>query len=129
MKQIKTICIRLNAAKDFDHQVNEAIEEGWALIERKVLQPHTEDKYTMLYAELERFTEPDETEDNPWTNLIENFAAFVGAMSEKAKPKEEPVVHCCANCKHCDTPGTSYPCINCKDVSQWEPVEGETCQK
>lgn len=121
MKQIKTIVFRMNDAEDFDRQVNAAIVEGWTLIERKVLRPHTEGKYTMLYAELERFTEPDETEDSPLTNLIENLAAFVGAMSEKAKPKEEPVVHCCANYKHFDTSANMEPCLSCSDsASNWE---------
>ena len=56
MKQIKTICIRLNDADAFDKKVNEALEEGWMLTERRVLQPPTSDKYTMLYAELEKHT-------------------------------------------------------------------------
>lgn len=142
MKQIKTIVYKLNNATDFDKEVNEAIKEGWALIERKVLQPPAQPNVgntylnNLLYAELERFTEPDETEDSPLTNLIENLAALAGAMARKVAPvengepkKEEPAaeeVHCCANCKHRATHGTLDPCVNCNDGSQWKPVEGGT---
>jgi hypothetical protein len=131
MKQIKTIVIRMNSAKEFDTRVNAAIEEGWTLIERKVLEPHTEDKYTMLYAELERFTEPDETEDSPLTNLIENLAAFAGAMSEKLTRKalEETTPetkHYCGNCAHRDVRPNSEPCLSCGRSGlaiNWEPDE------
>lgn len=135
MKQIKTITIRMNAAGEFDQKVNEAIKEGWTLIERKVLQPHTEDKYTMLYAELERFTEPDENEDSPLINLIENLAALAGALTAKAKPKkmtpakggvddDDP----CIDCKHVDVPFYAEPCQSCNDYDKWEEAEArEDC--
>lgn len=120
MKLIKTIAVRTNAAAEFDQMVNDAIADGWTLIERKVLQPRTEDKYTMLYAELERFTEPDETEDSPLTNLIENLAALAGAWAEKAKPKEEPEEErpsknsfVCSGCKHMGTLSGEEPCRSC----------------
>ena len=27
---------------------------------------------------------------------------------------------CCDNCAHCDKPGSSMPCADCKDASHWE---------
>ena len=141
MKQIKTIVCRLNNAGDFDHEVNEAIEEGWTLIERKVLQPPAQPNdcntylNNMLYAELEKFTEPDETEDSPLTNLIENLAALAGALTAKAKPKkmappregvddDDP----CINCKHVDVPFYEEPCQSCNDYDKWEEAEArEDC--
>ena len=54
MKQIKTIVIRLSSAEEFDRRVNAAIAEGWTLVKREPLIPHSGDKYTMLYAELEK---------------------------------------------------------------------------
>ena len=54
MKQIKTIRYRLENSEDFDSAVNAAIKEGWTLTRREVLMPPTDDKYIMLYAELEK---------------------------------------------------------------------------
>lgn len=135
MKQIKTITYRLNNSKDFDKEVNEAIKEGWTLIERKVLlmsaQPNDGRTYmhNMLYAELERFTEPDETEDSPLTNLIENLAALAGAMTRKAaslkekKPVESvaPETALCETCKHGDKGFYEEPCYGCDGQEHWEP--------
>ena len=57
--QIKTIRSRLDSAKDFDSAVNTALNEGWVLKKRLVLQPHQPNNgstylATMLYAELEK---------------------------------------------------------------------------
>lgn len=48
MKQIKTIMAKVKKAEEFDREVNEALERGWCLRDRKLLDPHH------LYAELER---------------------------------------------------------------------------
>lgn len=91
MKQIKTIVRRLDSPEAFDLLVNNAISEGWTLVGRKVLQPpahpNTGNTYmhNMLYAELEKFTTPDEAEDNPFTNLIENLAHLAGALADRKK--------------------------------------------
>jgi hypothetical protein len=134
MQQIKTITKRLDNASEFDREVNAALAEGWTLAERKVLlmqaQPNDTYMHNMLYAELEKFTEPDETEDSPLTNLIENLAALAGAWAEKAKPKEEPeeevtpeAERYCNNCKHDSPFGTSTQCESCYDADMWEPKE------
>lgn len=57
MLQIKTITIRLDNAGDFDKRVNAALEEGWRLTRREVLQPKAQGAtfvHIMLYAELEK---------------------------------------------------------------------------
>lgn len=50
--QILTLVQQLDYAGDFDCAVNEALGEGWQLIRREVINPGTEDKHIMLYAEL-----------------------------------------------------------------------------
>lgn len=93
MKQIRTITRRLTAAEAFDSDVNFALREGWTLVERKVLQPPsqpntgTEYLNTMLYAELEKFTEPDERDESPISNLIENLARWAEILADKQKAK------------------------------------------
>lgn len=75
MKQIKTICVRLNNANEFDHKVNTAIKEGWTLIKRETIrplsQPHDGETFIhlMLYAELEKNT-AEEGEIDPREPLI-----------------------------------------------------------
>lgn len=57
MLQIKTIKNRLDNVEAFDNEVNRAIENGWKLKERRVLQPLAQaSNYTfiMLYAEMEK---------------------------------------------------------------------------
>lgn len=59
--EIKTIWIRADCAEDFDNKVNKLLQKGWALRKRELSRPYTDDKLTMLYAELEK---PD-AEDMP----------------------------------------------------------------
>lgn len=59
--EIKTIWIRASRAEDFDNKVNKLLQKGWALRKRELSRPYTDDKLTMLYAELEK---PD-AEDMP----------------------------------------------------------------
>lgn len=61
-KQIKTIAQKLNTTQNtdfhtdkFDRAVNEALRDGWFLDKRYTLPARTEDKYSMLIAELQRF--------------------------------------------------------------------------
>lgn len=63
MLEIKTIFIKIDDCKKFDEQVNQAIAEGWELVRRDVIAPHVPDRYTLLYAELERITEAEEEEE------------------------------------------------------------------
>lgn len=138
MKQIKTIAKRLNYSAEFDAAVNEAIAEGWTLIERKVLQPPSQPSdgvyfHNMLYAELERFTEPDECEDSPLCNLVENCARFIGNLADRTaekapdlpedaeKPKEDAPARNCTTCKHYGIPVNHPPCRNCVRNKSWEP--------
>jgi hypothetical protein len=129
MKQIKTITDRLAHAAAFDAAVNKAIEEGWTLTERKVLQPPAQPTdgvhlYSMLYAELERFTEPDECEDSPFCNLVENCARFIGNLADRNA--ENDPVRTCTNCKHVSCNIDEPPCCDCRILRHWEP---KTCQK
>lgn len=93
MKQIKTIKNRLDNSENFDKEVNKALQEGWELTRREVLQPKAQSEatraFTMLYAELEK---NDITEAE----------------------------RCCDNCKHCDKPAMAAPCYDCEDASHWE---------
>lgn len=61
--EIKTIVTRLDSAEKFDEEVNKALNDGWTLMKREVLQqgqPKTNDVYysSMLYAELAKSEEP-----------------------------------------------------------------------
>lgn len=68
MVEIKTIFIKIDDCEKFDKLVNEALAEGWELVRRDVLVPHVSDRFTLLYAELERVieteSEDEETEDD-----------------------------------------------------------------
>lgn len=134
MKQIRTIIRRLNSAEAFDSDVNFALREGWTLVERKVLQPPsqpntgTEYLNTMLYAELEKFTKPDECDESPIINLIENLARWAGTLadSQKAKltdPICSPFEALCGSCRHASMGALLEPCASCVDRSNWEPKE------
>ena len=56
MKQIKTIFYKIDFYEKFDREVNEALADGWELKRREVIVPHVADRYTLLYAELEKST-------------------------------------------------------------------------
>ena len=126
MKQIKTIKNKLDNAIQFDAAVNAALQEGWTLIERKVLQPPSQPSSgtyfnIMLYAEFERFTEPDECEDSPICNLIENCARFIGNLAEKQKDTNS---RGCVTCKFLCAPSDLSKCPQCSghpEYSDWEP--------
>lgn len=63
MVEIKTIFIKIDDCEKFDERVNEALAEGWELVRRDVLVPHISDRYTLLYAELERVIETEGEDD------------------------------------------------------------------
>lgn len=95
MKQIKTVTVRIDAAEQFDKEVNEALTEGWMLIKRDVLPPFDGTQHfvhRMLYAELEK-----------------------DSITEAEK--------CCANCEHSERDGHESPCCYCEDASEWVPQE------
>lgn len=50
--KILTITRQMDYPGDFDYAVNEALGGGWQLVRRDVINPGTEDKHMMLYAEL-----------------------------------------------------------------------------
>ena len=55
IKQIKTICMRVGFASDFDDAVNKALADGWYLVKRYTLPSYHEGAHTALVAELERY--------------------------------------------------------------------------
>ncbi len=62
MLEIKTIVHRIDDSDLFDDYVNDAIEKGWELVRRDIVTPHAPDRYTLLYAELERIIEEESKE-------------------------------------------------------------------
>jgi hypothetical protein len=105
MKQIKTVYKDINPrlsptqeVQEFDDEVNAALNEGWTLVKRGVLDPHVGESYDYhrtFYAELER-KEQEETEED------------------------------CLLCKHFDKADGEEPCsVCCHGVpsysSKWEP--------
>lgn len=65
MPEIKTIFTKIDDCGKFDERVNEALAEGWELVKRDVLVPPVPDRYTLLYAELERVIETEEEDEEP----------------------------------------------------------------
>lgn len=63
MLEIKTIFTKVDDCAKFDKQVNEALADGWELVRRDIIPPRIPDRYTLLYAELERMIEAEEPED------------------------------------------------------------------
>ena len=57
---IKTIWQPISKQLTFDDEVNEALSDGWKLLQRKIITPHTGSLYTILYAELEKQEESNE---------------------------------------------------------------------
>ena len=102
MLEIKTVINRLDNATDFDDEVNKALAEGWELVRRDVLQSHTENKYSMLYAELERETEPEEEElddDDATTSWLLTRDPLNPYRCEKCNFKTiAPIKTGCPNC-------------------------------
>lgn len=60
LRKVKTITDRLDYAAFFDKEVNKALAEGWYLVRRYTLPAQTEDMYSMLVAELQRYDDYDE---------------------------------------------------------------------
>ncbi len=57
--QIKTVWIQAQYLNDFDRAVNASLSDGWILKRREIIRPQTQDKNSMLYAELEKPDEKD----------------------------------------------------------------------
>lgn len=55
IKQIKTICARVEFASNFDETVNLALAAGWYLVKRYTLPAYTSNINIMLVAELQRY--------------------------------------------------------------------------
>ncbi len=62
MLEIKTIVHRIDDSDLFDDFVNDAITKGWELVRRDIVAPQAPDRYTLLYAELERTIEEEKPE-------------------------------------------------------------------
>ena len=79
--KIKTISRNFDHVSEFDTEVNKALEEGWELVKRAVIQATTE-KYPrrLLYAELIQLDpEPGPEQIEPWEALrqVKEFCASV----------------------------------------------------
>ena len=55
LRKVKTITYRLDYDTFFDKEVNKALAEGWYLVRRYTLPAQTENMYSMLVAELQRY--------------------------------------------------------------------------
>lgn len=81
--QIKTIKNRLDNAEAFDSSVNAALNDGWVLKKRLVLQPHQPTGginyfHTMLYAELEK---PDQ-DQNPSYEALKAYYERISSLPD-----------------------------------------------
>lgn len=98
MTQIKTIWNRLNNEKRFDEEVNQALNEGWELVDRRILPPQSQSHDNcVLYAELEKGRDPVQKEKRD-----------------------------CRSCKHRNIDILFGPCNCCRDHDKWEPKESTT---
>lgn len=100
MLEIKTIFTKVDDCKKFDKQVNAALAEGWELVRRDIIPPRVPDRYTLLYAELDRIIEEPEEEpviDNVGVWLISRDPHFPYKCSGCGCKIQDPLV----NCPHC----------------------------
>lgn len=106
MLEIKTIKNRLDNAESFDKEVNAALAEGWELIRRDIIIPQTTDKYTMLYAELERYI-GELQEEEPGDD---GLARWVFSRRNPLEPYH------CSFCGYAADPSKALPslCPNCQ---------------
>lgn len=149
MLQIKTIKYMFDDSGAFDQAVNQAIADGWELVERRVLQPLSQPNNgstytcTMLYAELEKGREPvlKEAPKADLGDVCEVLVRLFGAQatcweadarvvesSKQEAPEEE---HDCLTCKHEGVDCNAEPCVSCElcHSSRWEPKEEEQIVK
>lgn len=106
MLEIKTIKNILDNAEAFDKEVNAALVEGWELTRRDIIIPQTTDKYTMLYAELERYVEESQEEESEDDGL----ARWVFSRRNPLEPYH------CSFCGYPADPSKALPslCPNCQ---------------
>lgn len=106
MLEIKTVKNWLDSSDDFDKEVNAALAEGWELTRRDIIIPQTANKYTMLYAELERYTAESEEEEPEDDGL----ARWVFSRRNPLEPYH------CSFCGHPADPSKALPslCPNCQ---------------
>ena len=108
MLEIKTIVS--NTTADFDHQVNNALTEGWEIVKRDCFGfDHT----PLYYAELERIIDDPVEEDAP-EKVDDNVSIWLITRNPKNPYK-------CSNCGY--TANLPWgACPNCKN-EMLEPLE------
>lgn len=102
--EIKTVCVAVGQAKEFDRQVNEALAEGFRLVKRELL-PFAEgpSRYVerAYYAELVKLDEPPAPK--PWEEAVKTLhdtCEAAGGCGEAC-----PMFEWCEN----NLPGESIP--------------------
>lgn len=106
MLEIKTIWGAMKDSNIFDNDVNEALAEGWELVRREILPRQIATGDTLLYAELERYTdEPEEEEPGDddtahWEfyrrNILHPYKCSSCGWELDA---DQPISARCPNCK------------------------------
>lgn len=106
MLEIKTIWSELAYSNQFDTKVNSALAEGWELVRRDVLPRQVEHSDTLLYAELERYTEESQEEEPEDDDL----ARWVFSRRNPLEPYH------CSTCGYPADPSKALPslCPNCQ---------------
>ena len=93
MLEIKTIMEELHNPDEFDRRVNDALAEGWELVRRDILP-------NMLYAELERETEPEEElEDDSTAEWRLSRSPALPYVCTACGFHSEDALRTCPNCK------------------------------
>lgn len=96
--KIKTVCRGLDNRCEFDQDVNQALEEGWQLVKRDVLNggPLTDTRYQnrMLYAEL---VLPDPPAEPAEPDLFACAEAIRQACARVTSCKDCPLHDFCEN--------------------------------
>lgn len=106
MLEIKTIWGEIINSNIFDDDVNKALAEGWELVRRDVLPRRVETGNTLLYAELERYTEEPQEEEPEDDDL----ARWVFSRRNPLEPYH------CSSCGYPADPSKALPslCPNCQ---------------
>lgn len=60
VRQIKTVCVRIDAPDYFDRKVNELLRDGWKIAKRYTSPAKNDSEFSMLVAEMYKFINKNE---------------------------------------------------------------------